>query len=260
MINRDITPKLNEALAKAQGSFPTVEKNRTAKVMKDGRLLYEFDYADLADIEVAIRKPLSENGLAIVHQIAPLERSRDLILKTQLRHSSGEQIESSMILAVPAGRPQDLGGLLTYFKRYLVSALISISAEQDVDGANDGNEREIKSKPPAEKAAPKPQSKTKPAEEPPKTEAPAQAPKVSEMLRRLTEAIKKAKWSQEMAKEYAKTAFGKESPGDLTDTEILGFIAATRSASFEEALFNLQPEPDFDDPKSAQAGQDHGED
>lgn len=157
------TPTLNAALAEAAQLFPKIEKTKTAKVMKDGRLLYEFDYADLADIEAAVRGPLGKHSLAIVHQVSPNEKG-GLLLRTSLRHSSGETLESSMLLPGNTARPQDLGGLLTFYKRYLLSALLGVSSDSDDDGNGaSGNDAKISNK---EKAGPKPGPSGPPSSKP----------------------------------------------------------------------------------------------
>src|ERR1700688_2665710 len=53
------------ALAKAQGQIGDIPRNRTVTVQpKSGGQAYHFKYATLSAIIDAIKKPLSENGLA----------------------------------------------------------------------------------------------------------------------------------------------------------------------------------------------------
>ena len=111
--------ELAAALAKAQGMMENAVMNRVNPHFKS-------KYADLAAIFDAARKPLSANGLAIVQTIG------DGVLHTRLLHTSGQWIASEHPLPM-AGRPQEIGSALTYARRYSLSALIGIAADEDDD-------------------------------------------------------------------------------------------------------------------------------
>lgn len=122
---------LAEALALAQGEFPAIEKERTAQIKSD-KASYSYSYADLADILAAVRKPLSSHGLSVVQPITWAGGAPWLI--TRLLHSSGEWLESSYRLDTYE-RPQEMGSGITYARRYALTALLGIAAEEDDDGA-----------------------------------------------------------------------------------------------------------------------------
>lgn len=152
------TPKLNEALAKAQSEFEPISKNKTVMVRtKDGRS-YSFDYADLTEIVHRTAKAMAANGLSWSGQTSVLERGT--CLTVSLRHSSGESIDSSLLIQTNGG-PQEVGSQLTYFRRYLFSSLLGVCADAD-DDANlaSGNDIETKQQP---KPAPKPTPQPKPS-------------------------------------------------------------------------------------------------
>jgi len=111
--------ELAAALAKAQGMMENAVMNRINPHFKS-------KYADLAAIFDAARKPLSANGLAIVQTIG------DSVLHTRLLHTSGQWIASEHPLPM-SGRPQEIGSALTYARRYSLSALIGIAADEDDD-------------------------------------------------------------------------------------------------------------------------------
>ena len=111
--------KLAAALAAAQGMMENAVMNRVNPHFKS-------KYADLAAIFDAARKPLSANGLAIVQTIG------DGVLHTRLLHTSGQWIASEHPLPM-SGRPQEIGSALTYARRYSLSALIGIAADEDDD-------------------------------------------------------------------------------------------------------------------------------
>jgi hypothetical protein len=131
--------EIAKALAAAQAKFEAVGKDKTAKITGDKA--YSYTYADLASILAAVRKPLSESGLAVVQVITWGEGHSWLV--TRLLHSSGQSIESTYPLR-EYGRPQEMGSALTYARRYSLTALLGIAAEEDDDGqaAQQGNPRE----------------------------------------------------------------------------------------------------------------------
>lgn len=107
------------ALAKAQGSMSNAVMNRTNPHFKS-------KYADLASVFDAVRKPLSENGIGVSQLI------NDGILTTLLVHTSGQWLSSTMALPVTP-RPQELGSALTYYRRYALSSITGMSADDDDD-------------------------------------------------------------------------------------------------------------------------------
>lgn len=122
---------LAEALAKAQADFTAPKKNKTATVRSD-KGSYSYNYADLADVFDSIRKPLAANGLAVSQNIGIFNGA--LALETRLMHSSGEQLVSYWPLPSNALKPQEWGSLLTYYRRYALSAAVGIAADEDEDG------------------------------------------------------------------------------------------------------------------------------
>lgn len=153
--------ELADALAKAQGAFPAIRKGKTAKVKgtsKSGKdFEYSYAYADLSDIMDAIRKALAENGLSIIQPIGKGTNGDGLVLVTRLLHSSGQWLEEDYPVDVYE-RPQEQGSAITYARRYAVTALLGIAAEEDDDGqAAQGGDRR-----PAEPRAKKHQPGTAP--------------------------------------------------------------------------------------------------
>ena len=142
------------ALAKAQGQIGDIPRNRTVTVQpKSGGQAYHFKYATLSAIIDAIKKPLSENGLAYTQIITHDADGGFYVLTTTLYH--GNQFLSSKVpLIAEGGTNQQFGSALTYMKRYALAALLGIAADEDDDGnAADGNE--IKAVADKAKTAPK---------------------------------------------------------------------------------------------------------
>ena len=131
--SRKETRDLNEALAKAQSEFPPIPREKKVTVRtKDGGS-FTYAYADLAAILAAVRPVLAANGLALVQILE--DDGRGPSLRTELRHSGGGGIYGTFPLPRNPDDPQALGSLLTYLRRYAVTAVLGIATEDDDDGA-----------------------------------------------------------------------------------------------------------------------------
>jgi hypothetical protein len=117
---------LNTALAAAQGEFQPIVKDKTVDTGS-----YSYSYASLDKILAACRPALTKHGLAIVQQ---LEHNGQPALRTELRHKDGGVVSSSFPLPRMPESIQQLGSLLTYLRRYTITALLGIAAEEDDDG------------------------------------------------------------------------------------------------------------------------------
>lgn len=117
--------ELASSLAKAQGSIQGALKDSKNPHFKS-------NYADLASVWEACRKPLSENSLSI-SQI-PATREGKHMLTTMLMHSSGQWIRSEMELPIQKPGPQELGSCLSYCRRYALASMVGIYQTDD-----DGN-------------------------------------------------------------------------------------------------------------------------
>jgi len=136
------------ALAKAQGQIGDIERDRTVKVQSRSGPGYEFKYATLSAIIKGIKKPLSDNGISYTQVISWNDADRLYYLTTSL-HYENEFISSSCPLILTDGTNQQFGSAATYMKRYTLSALVGVAADEDDDAnAADGNEvKEMKAAP-----------------------------------------------------------------------------------------------------------------
>jgi hypothetical protein len=153
MRTSDSIEELATALAKAQGKIEAAPKDSANPFFKS-------HYADLASVWGACRIPLSENGLAIVQSADSQEGFVDIT--TRLIHSSGQWIEGTLRLIPTKSDPQGFGSAITYGRRYGLSAIVGIVADEDDDGnAASG---------PAANGKAKAKTETKPAEPPGRAE------------------------------------------------------------------------------------------
>lgn len=124
---------LYKALAKAQGEFPSIPKNKEVKkkgVSKTGKEFeYTYFYADLDSIVEATRPILAKNGLAFLQSIDPKEQ----VCETLIVHEGGGTLQSTCPIILEKSDMQKLGGAITYAKRYGLSAALGISTDDDLD-------------------------------------------------------------------------------------------------------------------------------
>jgi hypothetical protein len=127
----DSIDQLAGALAAAQGTFAPVGKNSVNPHFKSR-------YADLASLIEATRPALHAAGLALVQ--SPSLQGGRVIVTSRLIHKSGQWIENSVSLKAAQDTPQAMGSTITYGRRYGLSALLNICADEDDDG-NAGSKR-----------------------------------------------------------------------------------------------------------------------
>jgi len=139
-----------EALSKFQGECPVIEKTMTVTVTTKAGFKYSYKYADLPTILSTINPILAKNGLSITQ---PLSGDTDTLqIKTLLLHTSGENIESLISVKVERTEKmsyvQAVGSAITYLRRYAITSLLNLSADEDVDDAiNTDSDVAIKEKP-----------------------------------------------------------------------------------------------------------------
>jgi hypothetical protein len=125
------------ALAAAQGEFPKIGKNKQASVKgvakASGReYSIGYNYADIADVISAIAPVLSKHGIAYIQPTVLTDNG--MLVCTRIMHKSGQWIESDYPVSGITGDHQKMGGALTYARRYSLSTMIGVAAEEDVDG------------------------------------------------------------------------------------------------------------------------------
>lgn len=125
------------ALAKAQGTFQTIEKRKQASVKgvsKQSGKEYSisYAYADIADVISAVTPMLSRENISFTQPTVMIDGSMFII--TRLMHSSGQWLESLYPVCGLSGDHQKMGGALTYARRYALCSMIGVAADEDIDG------------------------------------------------------------------------------------------------------------------------------
>jgi hypothetical protein len=114
--------ELAGALAKAQGLI-------TGALKESANPFFKSKYADLAACWDACRKPLSENGLAVIQ--TPTVDEAYVRVNTLLAHSSGQWIRSELSVIPKDFTPQSVGSCVTYLRRYALAAMVGLAQVDD---------------------------------------------------------------------------------------------------------------------------------
>lgn len=118
---------------------------------------FKSKYADLNSVFDSCRSLMADHGLSITQfpGTAPMESGPAVSLTTRLMHESGQWLEDTMVIPLSKATAQDYGSALTYARRYAISAIIGIVADED----DDGNQAQPPDRKKAVKSAAKPTKK-----------------------------------------------------------------------------------------------------
>lgn len=137
--------ELAAALSKTQAALNRAKESATNPFLKNS-------YADLGDIWDAARAPMTENGLSVAQ--FPTSTAEAIGLTTVLMHASGQWLEDTVYLPLSDERgksqAQVAGSIISYLRRYGLSAVLGIVTGEDDDG-NAGRDPRQQQKRPAQK-------------------------------------------------------------------------------------------------------------
>ncbi len=173
----DPTPALAAAMAKVQAALPKLERDRTVEVVSQ-KGSYSYSYATLANLSEAVLPLLAEHGLSFVAMPGSGSEGR-MSLNYRLMHESGEMLSGEFPISAEGGI-QQLGGRITYARRYVLAAIVGIAADEDdesrladtVPSTAQRAQRQGSAKEPAETTARRPSPPPLPGEQ-------AQSPEVA---------------------------------------------------------------------------------
>ena len=112
-----------EALVSAQKEIKFATKDSTNPHFKS-------KYANINSVIEAVKAPLNNNNIAILQSLSPSDDNK-LHLTTRLLHSSGEWIEDTAVCPIQKQDPQGLGSAISYIRRYSISSLCALYADDD---------------------------------------------------------------------------------------------------------------------------------
>ena len=131
--------KLAEALSRAQAEMHAAKFNAVNPFLKN-------NYADLGSIIDTAKPTLGKYGLAVTQH--PFNDGDRVGVETVLTHASGEWISSSLSLPLAEEKgksgAQVAGSIITYLRRYTLSAVLGMYSDEDTDGNSEPKPVEVK--------------------------------------------------------------------------------------------------------------------
>ena len=125
----DSIAQLAKALSMAQGEMKPAKMDSVNPFLKN-------KYADLGSVIEAARPALTKNGLSFSQFVET--SNGGVTVETLLMHASGEWLSTAitMPLGEEKGRSlvQNAGSIITYLRRYSLSTILGIYADEDIDG------------------------------------------------------------------------------------------------------------------------------
>jgi hypothetical protein len=119
MQKSDSIKNLAKALVLFQVKVDNIKKDASNPFFKS-------KYASLSNILDSIKEPLTESGLTVIQ--LPTDEHE---LTTIVMHESGEYISSTFKMAPVKNDPQGLGSVISYQRRYSLSAALLLNVEDD---------------------------------------------------------------------------------------------------------------------------------
>lgn len=127
------------ALCSFQAELPIISLDREVEVTMKSGGKYKFSYATIRHIVETVKPLLAKYKLSYTQLLEP-----DGTVRTILMHESGEYLISSLLIKGDQ-TPQGIGSAITYAKRYSLSSILGIIADDDDDGnIAEGNKFETK--------------------------------------------------------------------------------------------------------------------
>lgn len=130
---------LNNVPPNLAAALCNMQKVDLLAVTDSNNPFHNAKYADLASVWAAIRKPLTDNGLAVIQTTEPYPGGVTVV--TTLVHISGETYSSRLSCEVPKSKPdkngqakpniQGLGSTITYLRRYSLAAMVGVAPVDD---------------------------------------------------------------------------------------------------------------------------------
>lgn len=125
----DTLTKIIPALIKAQKEMENIRKDGIMRVQ--GRP--DRNYATIGSILTPIKAALLANDISLLQPL--MHTNGESFLYTNLKHSSGEYINSRVIMyKSPDTSDQDFGKSVTYARKYAAMAAVGVAPDEDDDG------------------------------------------------------------------------------------------------------------------------------
>lgn len=214
------------ALVKAQAQMRAAELDKTNPH-------YKSKYASLASVWDAIRKPLTDAGLAITQTFSHSDGV--LLMVTRLVHTSGESIESVYPINPSRADAQGMGSAITYARRYAISAMVGLTADDDDDGNTVSNVERYER---VSKEVKKPVETIEPVKPAAAAKAqPKEADKRKEIVSRIKAVIDSGKWTKDQVSDYCFQSFSTKDSAKLSQDQLILLASVLENSTFDTAIF-----------------------
>jgi hypothetical protein len=122
--------KTSESIKQIAEALVSAQKEIRFAVKDSTNPHYKSKYANINSVIDAVKAPLNNNGIALIQSLSPSDDNK-LHLTTRLIHSSGEWIEDTAVCPLQKQDPQGLGSAISYIRRYSLSAMCAVYADDD---------------------------------------------------------------------------------------------------------------------------------
>ena len=123
----------SESIIELSKAFAMFQAEVNNPINSTTNSFFKNKYATLGDVLNEVRPVLAKNGLSILQM--PSGDGGLVQLTTLIMHTSGEWIETEPIVMRPEKpNAQGMGSVLTYARRYSLSAILGVASEDDDDG------------------------------------------------------------------------------------------------------------------------------
>jgi len=122
--------KTSESIKQIAEALVSAQKEIRFAIKDSTNPHYKSKYANINSVIDAVKAPLNNNGIAILQSLSPSDDNK-LHLTTRLIHSSGEWIEDTAVCPIQKQDPQGLGSAISYIRRYSLSAMCAVYADDD---------------------------------------------------------------------------------------------------------------------------------
>lgn len=110
---------------------------------------FNSKYADLATVVEALKEPLEKAGLGYSFRVDNTLDGSGWMVVITVADIEGDQALMSSFFPIVSTEPQKMGSAITYAKRYLLTTVFNVIAEEDDDGnAAQGNKPTLPKKKP----------------------------------------------------------------------------------------------------------------
>lgn len=128
--------RTSESIAKVTAAL--VEAQTEIKNMLKDKEGYGYKYVQLSSILDEVKPIMQKHKLAITQ--FPVGGHNEVGVTSMLVHESGEFIEESFVIPLPnlkgMNDAQAAGAVITYARRYAVSAILNLASDTDIDAAS----------------------------------------------------------------------------------------------------------------------------